>query len=245
MDLKELQSDVNPQEHWYYQTKKSCLLKFFKEKITGFKKVTVIDIGAGSGFFSLELYRLYPEKINKIILVDINYTENEIVETQGKFIQKMQELPSTVENSFIIMMDVLEHIEDDQMFLEQLKIRIMDKSYCFITVPAFQELYSGHDVFLGHYRRYTLRQLQNILRAQGFLINKSYYQYGLIFPIVYVLRKLNNKPNIAKNDMKSVNPIINSILYNIIGLEMQITHFNKNFGLTCTVELTINGVSKR
>lgn len=58
MDLKELESGVNPNTHWYYQTKKIQLRKFFEKKVVAPRqKVTVIDIGSGSGFFSQEIYK--------------------------------------------------------------------------------------------------------------------------------------------------------------------------------------------
>ena len=56
MDLNEIESGVIPTSHWYYQSKKVPLLRYFKKlgHIQG-KKLTVIDFGAGSGFFTYEL----------------------------------------------------------------------------------------------------------------------------------------------------------------------------------------------
>jgi len=34
----------------------------------------------------------------------------------------------------------------------------------FISLPAFEFLWSGHDVFLEHYRRYTLRQVRDVVQ---------------------------------------------------------------------------------
>jgi hypothetical protein len=237
MDLKELKSGVNPNTHWYYQTKKIRLRKFFEEKVVSpRRKVTVIDIGAGSGFFSQEIYRCYPKHIEQILLVDLYHSDEEIDQTMDKFIRKMRELPPIIENSFVIMMDVLEHIKDDDKFLCELKNRIKSRNHFFVTVPAFQQLWSGHDVFLGHFRRYTLKQIDKLLRECGFSIQNRYYQYGFIFPLVYLLRGLGNKSTEPRNDMKPVNSIINLILQTVLSLEMKFARFNQWFGLTCTVE---------
>ena len=89
MDLKELASGVDPNKHWYYQTKKIPLFKYF-EKISNNNtaRLDIIDIGAGSGFFSISLYKKYSDKINKVFLVDIGYTDQEIHETRDSNIIK-------------------------------------------------------------------------------------------------------------------------------------------------------------
>ena len=55
MDLKELENGVDPSVHWYYQSKKVPLLKYFKKlhQKAG-KPLTVIDFGSGSGFFAYD-----------------------------------------------------------------------------------------------------------------------------------------------------------------------------------------------
>lgn len=237
MDLKELESGVDPHTHWYYQTKKLRLISFFKAKIALYdKRVTLIDVGAGSGFFSLELYKLYPRSIARILLVDLHYTDREVEQTKGQVVQKIRNLPDSIENSIIIMMDVLEHIEDDVSFLKDVISRVKGRCYFFVTVPAFRQLWSGHDVFLGHFRRYSLSEIKHSLIKANFFPRKSYYQFGMIFPIVYFLRKLANKSSQAKNDMKPVNPVVNEILKQLLGIEMLLTQYNHWFGLTSTVE---------
>ena len=75
MDLKELDR-VDPHVHWYYQIKKIPLFKYFESQVVRNNlKVDIIDIGAGSGFFSAELQSKYSIYVNKITLVDKGYTD--------------------------------------------------------------------------------------------------------------------------------------------------------------------------
>src|SRR5690606_38409938 len=54
-------------------------------------------------------------------------------------------------------------------------------NFYFFAVPAFQSVFSSHDVLLGHYRRYTLAQLTTLLRRNGFeIIDKGYYFSSLL-----------------------------------------------------------------
>ena len=114
MDLKELESGVDQKTHWYYQSKKIPLFKYCENvsEREG-QKITVVDFGSGSGFFAYELYEAYPDKIEKVLLVDIGYTEEEMAETKGEMIEKCHYIPQGLDHCIVVMMDVLEHIEDD------------------------------------------------------------------------------------------------------------------------------------
>ncbi|MDR2578426.1 MAG: hypothetical protein LBC70_06420 [Chitinispirillales bacterium] len=50
-----------------------------------------------------------------------------------------------------------------------------------ITVPAFQSLFSNHDVFLKHRRRYGRKQLLVLLRSCGLHVEKCHYFYSGLF----------------------------------------------------------------
>src|SRR4030095_14742624 len=160
MDLKELESGVDPKTHWYYQSKIIPLIAFVKKVFNDSRQpLTMVDVGSGSGFFMYELYEKVPEMISKIYLVDIGYTDEEINSTRNQVIEKTKSLPSKIENAVVVMMDVLEHLEDDHAMLKSIREKSVGKNHFFITVPAFMDLWSGHDVYLGHYRRYTNKTL--------------------------------------------------------------------------------------
>ncbi len=235
MDLKELESGVNPGTHWYYQSKKWPLVRFVKKIYREQKKkVVLVDVGSGSGFFMYELIKLMPETIDKVWLVDINYTEAEVKETSGQKIEKTISLPPIIEHAVVVMMDVLEHIEDDLAILNEIKNRCAGKNHFFITVPAFMDLWSGHDIYLGHYRRYTSKTLNELLLNAKFPRYKIFYLFAGIFPMVWLVRKLKAKE--AKTTLKPTHPIINSILRAYNSFEMNFSRINKLFGVTCAAE---------
>jgi len=236
MDIKELESGVDPKTHWYYQSKKIPLFSFVKKinRQLG-KPLTIIDFGAGSGFFSYELEQFNPELTEKIYLVDIEYSDKELSDTKGQKIEKRREMPDNVESAVVVMMDVLEHIEHDDAVLAHIKSKCLKNCYYFITVPAFLSLWSGHDVYLGHYRRYRIPTLHSLLNKVGFEIGNISYLYGSIFPLVWAVRMLT-KNTTSKSSMAPVNPFANSILKAYNSAEMSLGRYNKLFGVTCTAE---------
>ena len=56
-----------------------------------------------------------------------------------------------------------------------------------LTVPAYNLLYSDHDLALGHYRRYTAAALKSILPAELRVLYASYYN-TLLFPAAVATR---------------------------------------------------------
>jgi hypothetical protein len=68
----------------------------------------------------------------------------------------------------ILLMDVPEHVDDDVGLMRSALVGAAEHAYMLITVPAFQKLFSAHDIFLEHKRRYTLRQVEQVVQGGRF-----------------------------------------------------------------------------
>ena len=241
MDLKELESGVDPKKHWYYQSKKVPLFRYFKKLAQQQnKKLTVIDFGSGSGFFAYELFEAFPEYIEDVLLIDIGYTDQELEETKNSDVKKLRYIPKGISDCIVIMMDVLEHIEDDYAILKEIRNAISSNGYYFITVPAFMSVWSSHDVYLGHYRRYTIPMVKKLLLGCDCEIENQYYIYGSIFPLVWAIRRIKkNEENMKNPESSDMSPLpgpINFALKQYNFFEMNFRKMNKLFGLTCVAE---------
>ena len=71
--------------------------------------------------------------------------------------------------------NVLEHIADDRACLARLHDKLPAGGGLFLFVPAFQVLWTQLDVDVGHYRRYTRRELIGKVTAAGFVIQRCRY----------------------------------------------------------------------
>ena len=95
-------------------------------------------------------------------------------------LNSLEHLPD-IKFDYIIMMDVLEHIEDDKGYLKDILRRLKKDGTVFITVPAFMSLYSLHDEELKHFRRYNHRQLREVTVSAGLVEKRwSYFYFSLI-----------------------------------------------------------------
>ena len=88
----------------------------------------------------------------------------------------------------IMLLDVLEHIEEDGEFLKLIWGKLEFGGRVLLTVPAFQLLWSSEDDNAGHYRRYRLSALKELTRAAGFKVLYINYFFKFLFLPILVVR---------------------------------------------------------
>lgn len=228
MDLKELEF-IDPSIHWYYQTKAAAVRQALLS--AGWDGGLIIDIGAGSGFFARELIREFP--CSTATCVDPNYeTEHLGTRDQLRFVR---DVPSRQiqDASLLLFLDVLEHVEDDRALLRSYTQHASPGTLIAITVPAFMSMWSGHDVFLEHHRRYRRPQVVTLALDAGLEVLDSRYLYGSLFPVVWLQRKLRHNDG-SKSEMRQPARILNGALRHLFGAEHRVP-WNRLFGLTALV----------
>jgi SAM-dependent methyltransferase len=86
--------------------------------------------------------------------------------------------------------DVLEHIPDPPAALDALHAALVPGGRLFIAVPAYEALWSGEDIYAGHYRRYTRETLTKLLGLHGYDVEYTTYFFGFLVLPVLLLRAL-------------------------------------------------------
>lgn len=231
MDLKEtdiLGSSID--QHWYYASKAAATTRML-----GNMPVTrILDVGAGSGFFSHHLLR--HSAAREAWCVDISYDQDSDATTAGKPLHYRRGIDS-VDADLVLLMDVLEHVDDDVGLLKAYVDKVPSGSRFLMTVPAFQFLWSGHDDFLEHKRRYTLAQLETVARDAGLTVKQGAYYFGLVFPIAATLRLLPKgaQPSPPRSQLKQHHPLVNTVLKTLCSVELPFMGANRLAGLTVFV----------
>ncbi|MFL1513557.1 class I SAM-dependent methyltransferase [Pseudomonas prosekii] len=231
MDLKEtdiLGSSID--QHWYYASKAAAT----KRLLGDLPIRKILDVGAGSGFFTHHL--LTHTAANEAWCVDISYDADSDANTAGKPVHYRRGIES-VDADLVLLMDVLEHVDDDVGLLKAYVDKVPSGSRFLMTVPAFQFLWSGHDDFLEHKRRYTLAQFETVARDAGLTVKQGAYYFGAVFPIAATLRLLPKgaQPSPPRSQLKQHHPVVNSILKTLCGIELPLMRVNRLAGLTVFV----------
>jgi SAM-dependent methyltransferase len=94
--------------------------------------------------------------------------------------------------------DVLEHIADEETFLAEIYRSLIPGGRFYLTVPAYQGLWSVDDEYAGHYRRYTRKRLSASLARAGFQVEMITYIFFMLPPPIYVFRVLPSRLGLRK-----------------------------------------------
>ena len=146
-------------------------------------KSTFLDIGSGGGDIAVELRRSG---------IDVSLGDIQIggLEASARF---------GFENLFqfdlyrpifldhfrgIGAFDVLEHLADDQLAVENLIQMVVPGGYIFVTVPAFQFLWNRRDIMEKHKRRYSRSRLKSLFLQAGVDVVACDYIFSFIFPLL-------------------------------------------------------------
>jgi SAM-dependent methyltransferase len=127
------------------------------------------------------------------------------------------------------LFDVLEHIADDAGVLRRLAELLQDRGRLYLTVPAYQWLWSNEDDISGHHRRYTTRSLTRVLEASGFAVEfASYFFAPLPLPILLLRAlpaRLGHRPAVdldaIKRELKPPSGIAVDALTALLGAEQR------------------------
>ncbi|HEY9140980.1 MAG TPA: hypothetical protein VIN93_08815 [Bryobacteraceae bacterium] len=87
------------------------------------------------------------------------------------------------------LFDIVEHIRDDSGFLTGINRLVIPGGRVYITVPAYQWLWSGEDILAGRLRRHAVRTLCRLLEDTGYAVEFATYFFGFL-PLPILLRRV-------------------------------------------------------
>ncbi|NIJ52411.1 class I SAM-dependent methyltransferase [Dyadobacter arcticus] len=183
---------------FWYQHRNECLVEAMKAN--HFPK-DFYDIGGGNGITALAMQNAgYEVTLIEPYLSGIQNSQkrgirNTVHSTLEDYVPKVE---GTIPAAGFF--DVMEHIEDDQAFLNKINHLLESNGLIMLTVPAFNSLWSDNDEQLGHFRRYTLNDLTSILAKSGFEVTYKTYFFSLVWLPMWLMRVLPNKLGIVKKN---------------------------------------------
>lgn len=177
----------------------------------------VLDYGAGNGALAKPLahfgtvYAFEPDTEARATAVKRGYAD-----VFGDVSHALARAYTTV-----VFFDVLEHLEDDNGTLKRVRDALVPHGFVLLNVPAYQWLWSDHDVTHHHFRRYNRRQVIRLLEGAGFdALFASYWVFAL-FPAAMIMRLLGKSGESAVH----LPPLMNSILFFVIEVECVLMRF--------------------
>jgi SAM-dependent methyltransferase len=175
--------------HWWYRGRRTVL----DGVIAGLHLpagARILDAGCGSGRNMVDLARHGP-------VTGIELSEPSVVLARARGVGEViagsvLELPFAADSfELAVSLDVIEHLDDDLGALRELRRAVAPGGALLLTVPAYQWLWSGHDVINHHHRRYTRRSLRDVAERAGWRQERTTYFNSLLLPVAIMLRALD------------------------------------------------------
>jgi len=189
-------------------------------------KGTVVEIGSGNGYVAQAI-----SKNNfDILLIEPN--------PKGVLRSKKRGLKKIICGSFeeikfknnsieaVGIFDVLEHIKKDKLFIKRVKEKLAVNGKLYLTVPMHSFLWSEEDDHIGHFRRYSKKQLFNLLENSGLKVEYFSFCFAILLLPIFLFRtiptKLGIKRKIALKTLKKEHYLKSKKLNKILEIWLKI-----------------------
>lgn len=242
MDIKEFDTlmPLN-RRHFWEQAKTTFFGNILKRYVPNATKVG--DVGCGDGVTLEKLVELYPKSL--ICGFDPELSDELAAQINARFsaanIQVSsdpKEFVTSGKYDLILMLDVIEHIPDAEKFLLESKQNLSSGGSLLVSVPAYQALYSGHDRWLGHVKRYQRKELVTLLQNSGFEIQESgYLFFSLLLPRLIQKIFFDSKDDSKRKNLNETNNVFNKLALKVLLADVQL-------GLLCRkLKIQLPGLS--
>ena len=156
----------------------------------------IMDVGCANGYMIEAIRASHPETE----VVGCDYAVPPLEKLAGRIpdvpLLQLDLVRSELPDAFcdgIVLLNVLEHIEDDMTALKQIHRMLRTGGVFVIEVPAGPSLYDPFDRLVGHFRRYLMRDLVWKVEGAGFeVVDKSHLGF-FAYPMFWLLKKRNQQ----------------------------------------------------
>lgn len=169
-------------EHWWFSARRRIVSALIARQVPLRPDARILEVGAGTGS-NLAMLKSF----GRLDAIEPDAWARSLASRRAGFTVDGGMLPDQVKigdhrYDLIVLLDVLEHIENDVGSLRVLHEKLADGGHMVLTVPAAPWLWSAHDVAHHHKRRYTAATLRAAFRAGGFRIRHLSHFNTLLYP---------------------------------------------------------------
>jgi 2-polyprenyl-3-methyl-5-hydroxy-6-metoxy-1,4-benzoquinol methylase len=184
---------------------------FFEKNISKIEKdiikknLLVLDVGCGLNNFAKNCSEISNWTIDGAD-IDIKSLTSASAANGTLFFYDINDRKDEMKGKYdiIFLMDVLEHVEDYNFFMESILFHLRNGGLLLCNVPAFPSLFSSYDYAVGHRRRYSKNTLIEVLKFHNFQILFLSYWGMLLLPFLFLRRIQLGKSVPKKEQLNSI-----------------------------------------
>lgn len=213
--------------YWWYRGLRTLLQALLARYVpSAAPRALLLDVGCGTGA-NLQLLQAYGRAIGVDLAEQaIAFCRARAIPSDRAFVASASELPFP-DGLFdlAISFEVICNIADDRRAFAEIVRVLMPGGRCIIQMPAYQWLWSMHDVAVGHQRRYAARDLREKLEGTGLEVERLTHANVLFFPLIAAARLgrrlLPERSRAVRSDLTPLPRALNAALAALYCAEMR------------------------
>lgn len=172
------------ESHFWWRARRILVRLLFSD--VPVESPTILDVGCGSGLTTEMLARHGATVVGIDVEPPKHLPSNDRIRyLRGDYLALSEVVG---EYDVVLALDAVEHFEDEGSVLAALYANTKPGGFVFVTVPAYDWLWSSHDDDNRHYRRYIRHRLKDGMEGAGFVVERVGYLFaGLLPPKAVVL----------------------------------------------------------
>jgi SAM-dependent methyltransferase len=205
--------------HWWYRARREVLRAVIARNIALPDEPRILEVGCGTGH-NFQMLRQF----GRLDGLELDGAARAIASQRLGHAVMDSPLPQLTgvpmgAYDLIAMLDVLEHLDDDEAALIALSRRLRPGGKILLTVPAFPWMWSAHDVVNHHKRRYTRRTLAAVVQKAGLKVEMMSWFNSLLFPLAAAARLAGRLTGKEDSDDTLPPRPVNWLFERLFGLE--------------------------
>jgi SAM-dependent methyltransferase len=210
------------QIHWWYVARRKILATLIAREADLPGDARILEIGCGTGH-NFEMLKGF----GRLDALEVDEGARALARTRlGHEVgdAPLPGLPGVPDGAFdlIALLDVLEHVDNRADSLRSIAAKLRPDGKILITVPAYQWMWSAHDLAHHHKLRYSKKGLRRDAEAAGLKVLKLGYFNSLLFPVAAAVRVLGKIAGKTSSDDKVPPRPLNILFEKIFGLERHV-----------------------
>jgi len=194
-----VEMDAIEGRHWWFRGKRRLLGPLVARMASGRRSGLVLEVGCGTGGNLEHFAARHPELSFLGLDFDPGATafarDKAAAERDGYAVLRGDGLSLPLADDSVtgaLALDIVEHFEDDRAVLAEL-FRVLEPGASLVlSVPAWPSLWSPHDEFLHHQRRYVPAEFAELVRSAGFEVAERRGFNFLLLPPIWLVRRLKS-----------------------------------------------------
>ena len=202
------------QVHWWYRARRALVAEMLAGRLAPGARVIDVGCGTGDNLAALDDVAGRTAVGVELSAYAVRHAPRSVAGDGRVGVSRAEHLPfATASADLVTSMDVIEHLDDAAALAEYRRV-VRPGGLVLLTVPAYPWLWSHHDDWAAHLRRYTRRTLVDAVTAAGLRPVRTTYFNSFLVPPAAVMRRtpVRRLITVEQDEVGAASPLVDRVM---------------------------------